>query len=120
MEKKLEGFQMYRHQSNPREEELHDEFVTKFSEKDMDLLVFGHLNSPSGSKPDDYLSEREQRIVISTIQWMGSPVGSKFLRKLGYYREEEFQPREKLFSNKIACLEKQLSKIPVWIKALFV
>lgn len=119
MENKLEGFKTYRHAENPREKELHDEFIKENSERDMDYIVFGHLNSPSGAKPDDYLNERERRIVVSTIQWLASPVGTHFLRTVGYCEEIEFLPREELFSSKIACLEKQLAKIPIWIKSIF-
>jgi hypothetical protein len=119
MEKKLKGFKTYRHSSNPKEKELHDTFTNEFSERDMDYVVFGHLNSSSGAKPDDTLSEREQRIVVSVIQWLSSPVGTHFLRSVGYCEEKEFLPRERLFSAKIACLEQQLAKIPLWIKTLF-
>lgn len=119
MKKTVEGFKVYRHASNPKEEELHDEFVSQMSTRDMDYIVFGHKNSPSGSTPDDYLSERERRIVVSTIQWLGSPVGQTFLRRLGYCEEEEFLPKERLFSEKIAHLEKRLAKIPNWLKLIF-
>ena len=116
---KLKGFKTYRHANNPKEKELHDQFVSQYSIRDMELIVFGHLESPSGTKPDGNLNERERKIVVSTVQWLGSPVGHSFLRSVGYYEEEEFIPRENLFSTKIACLEQQLDKIPIWIKSIF-
>lgn len=119
MSKKLEGFKTYRHESNPKEKELHDNFIKEMSFRDMDFIVFGHSKSPNGSHPDDYLSDRERKIVVSTIQWLGSPVGHHFLRNVGFCEEVEYSVKERLFSDKIAKLEAKLAKIPIWIKALF-
>lgn len=41
------------------------------------------------------------------------------LRERGFYPLEEFQAKERLLSEKVACLEKQLDKIPRWIKSIF-
>jgi len=83
--KKLEGFKLYRHKSNPKEKEFHDKFLKEHNRdgyNDMDLIVFGH--SPNSFSPNDYLSDREKEIVLSTIQWLGSPVGQGFLSKCGF------------------------------------
>lgn len=119
MEEKLKGFKTYRHINNPKEEKLHDEFVSRYTPEDMNQIVFGGLVHPSERQIDNILSEREQRIVVSTIQWLGSHSGDKFIRSLGYCEEHEFDQREKNWSQKLACLEDQLSKIPKWIKALY-
>lgn len=88
----MEGFNIHRHMSNPKEKELHDKFIEdfidrKYSANTIDRLVFGH---PSNSfDPNDYLSDREKQIVISTIQWLGSPVGQGFLRDCGFKLENK-------------------------------
>ena len=54
----------------------------------MDYIVFGSLR-PSQDIPDDYLSDREKNIVLSTIQWLGSPVGQGFLRDCDFELKNE-------------------------------
>jgi len=114
----LKGFKTYRHADNPKEKELHDQFVRLYSIKDMERIVFGHTD-PTGNVPSGRLSVREQRIVISTVQWLFTTVGYSFIRSLGFCEEREFIPKEKLFSTKIASLEKQLDKIPRWIRLIY-
>ena len=80
----VKGFKTYRHESNPKEKELHDKFIKEYIDCEkwtcpVDLLIF-----PSCMLPSDYLSDREKQIVISTIQWLGSPVGQSFLRDCGF------------------------------------
>ncbi len=36
-----------------------------------------------GTGPAGFLSERELKIVATTIQWLGTPVGKDFLREAG-------------------------------------
>jgi len=81
----MEGFKTYRHDSNPKEKELHDKFIEMFGSS-MELIPLT-LNS-RGTGSDDFLSEREEKIVISTIQWLGSPVGQSFLRSCGFELKE--------------------------------
>lgn len=47
--------------------------------KEMDVLVFGCDDSFS---PNDHLTEREGKIVMTIIQWLGTPVGQGFIDKL--------------------------------------
>ena len=81
----MEGYKTHRHTNNPKEKEFHDKFLEQHNREhhnDMDLIVFGH---PSNSlDPEDYLSTRERRIVLSTIQWLGSSVGRNFLEQCGF------------------------------------
>ena len=81
----MEGYKTYRHKKNPKEKELHDNFLKEHDREgyaDMDLIVFGH---PSDSlMPNDYLTDRERKIVLSTIQWLGSSVGQSFLTSCGF------------------------------------
>lgn len=84
----LEGFKKYRHNDNPKEKEFHDKFIKDYIDCEkctcpVDLLVFPACNN-SVMHPSDYLTDREKRIVISAIQWLGSPVGQSFLRDCGF------------------------------------
>ena len=73
----------YRFPTNPIEKAFVEAFLKGYSARNnMDLLVFGH--PPTSQSPRDFLNEREQEIVVSTIQWLGSPVGQSFLDELGF------------------------------------
>ena len=80
----MKSFKEHRFESNPQEKIFVDEFIKEhgFYANDIDLIVFGH---PSNSMaPKDYLSDREKDIVVSVIQWLGSPVGQGFLNSCGF------------------------------------
>ncbi len=82
----MKSFKEYRFDQNPKEKEFVDTFISQFSHYgNMDLIIFGH--TPNGT-PLDRLSEREESIVVSTIQWLGSPVGQGFLQTLGFEIKE--------------------------------
>lgn len=48
---------------------------------DASFIVFGQKEGHSFT-PTDYLSEREEKIVLGLIQWLGTPVGQSFIREL--------------------------------------
>jgi len=82
------GYKVYRHESNPKEKEFHDTFMKDYSRfGDMSMIVFPP--NERGSRPNDYLTDREAKIVISTIQWLGSPVGQGFLNRCGFIAKPE-------------------------------
>jgi hypothetical protein len=86
----MKGFKTYRHDSNPKEKELHDKFLKDHifdKNVDIDLLVFPPAN-PSQRYAVDTLSDREKQIMLSTIQWLGSPVGQSFLKDCGFVLAE--------------------------------
>jgi hypothetical protein len=73
----------HRFEKNPQEKIFVDEFLKQHSSRnDLDLIVFGHPNN--SATPKDYLSDREKDIVLSAIQWLGSPVGQGFLDSCGF------------------------------------
>lgn len=72
----MEGYKTYRHNSNPLEKIIHDEFVKQFDISDVEQIVFPTDNN---QKPTDTLSAREMKLIITAIQWTGSPVGNKFI-----------------------------------------
>jgi len=83
----MKSFKEYRHRSNPKEKEFHDKFLQDHSKGvDMSLIVFGHVGN--GTRPLGYLTPREEDIVLSTIQWLGSPVGQGFLNSCGFKEEK--------------------------------
>jgi hypothetical protein len=45
------------------------------------------LQIDNKGNPLEYLSEREKKIMISTIQWLGSPVGQGFLKECGFEKK---------------------------------
>ena len=49
--------------------------------KNLDMGIFG---SDKGFTPNNYLSYREEQVVFSLIQWLGTHVGQSFLRECGY------------------------------------
>lgn len=91
MADKLEGFKTYRHASNPKEKEFHDKFLEEhINDRNarIDLLVFSPANEAQ-TRAVDTLSDREKQIMLSTIQWLGSPVGQHFLRTCGFVPADE-------------------------------
>ena len=83
---KLQGFNTHRHESNPKEKELHDKFIKDFITYKSDLLdvIVFRAQNDSQTIPNDYLSERERQICITIVQWMGLPIGQAFLRDCGF------------------------------------
>ena len=84
-DKKLVGFKTYRHKDNPREREFHDKFIEWYMRGDIlsDLLVFPPAND-NQTRAESTLSDREKRIVITMVQWMGTPLGQSLLRECGF------------------------------------
>lgn len=77
----IEILKQHRFEQNPKEKQFVDDFLNDYSGYNtMDLIVFGHAST--AMQPKDFLSEREKSIVLSTIQWLGSPVGQGFLEKV--------------------------------------
>lgn len=82
----MQGFNVHRHNRNPLEKIFHDKFISEFvnpvySPNILDKIIFG---TNSSNNPSDYLTEREINIAITTIQWLGSPVGQGFLESCGF------------------------------------
>lgn len=84
---RLVGFKTYRLDSNPEEVVFHKTFRTEHLEAKhsckLDLLIFPSEDQ-SGGTPSEYLTDREKEVMLSTIQWLGSPIGQSFLNKCGY------------------------------------
>jgi hypothetical protein len=87
----IESFKMYRHSTNPKEKEFYEKFMRFHNREnytDMDYIVFGQSDA-NGSVPADYLTNREKKVVLSAMQWLGSPVGQGYLHTCGFEPKEE-------------------------------
>jgi hypothetical protein len=82
----MNGYNTHRHENNPKEKEFHDKFNSDFMSAKYDIntidrLIFGHYDY---LYPNDYLNDREKKIILSAIQWLGSPIGQTFLNTCGF------------------------------------
>jgi hypothetical protein len=70
----------YRLTTNPMEKTFHDSFKEKFG-KDPDTLsaIIHGWKDDSQDIPVKELTTEEQSICLNMIQWLGSPVGQRFL-----------------------------------------
>lgn len=106
-ERKIQSYKSYRLERNESEKKLHDAFIQGFSAKYLEEIV--------GKK----LSDDDLRLIVTIIQWLGTPIGEGFLREQDFCKKEDFYKREQLFAKKISNLEDDLEKIPDWIKAIY-
>lgn len=89
MNKFIQSNKMHRLDKNPQEKTFLEVFNDQHTKQnnDVDLIVFGH--EENSFTPKDYLNDREKIIVVSTIQWLGSPVGQGFLNNCGFSSKSE-------------------------------
>lgn len=78
----------YRFKDNPKEKEFHDKFIKIFehdlrAKTTLSAIIFGWDNDRQ-EYPLRYLTEDEEDICLSLIQWLGSPVGQSFLMECGF------------------------------------
>lgn len=83
------SYKKYRFKDNPKEKDLHDEFIRRFSEdsKTLSAIVFG-WKTDRQDVPLEYLTDREKMICLTLIQWLGSSVGQGFLIDCGFKLDE--------------------------------
>jgi hypothetical protein len=70
----ISGYNTHRHLNNPVEKQLHDNFLEHINSNNINEIIFGQ-----GSI--EQLTEREMRIAVSAIQWIGSPIGRGLYNK---------------------------------------
>lgn len=79
------GFKDYRLKENDEYYAKEIKALEVFNERtyleNIDLIVFGQKPGTS-MEANDNLTERERKIVLSTIQWLGTPVGQSFLEEI--------------------------------------
>ena len=78
----------YRFKENPKEQEFHDKFKQMFEISNttrnlLSAIIFGWKDA-SQNYPNEYLTDKEEDICLNLIQWLGSPVGQRFLDSCGF------------------------------------
>lgn len=84
MNENRRGLRTNRFKSNPLEKEFSDAWV-KFGILNLDDML-DTRKFQMGRAPE--VSERDEIVAATVIQWLGSPVGQNWLRDLGYERKE--------------------------------
>jgi hypothetical protein len=81
---KTSGFKEYRLKKDDKYYSKEIKALTIFNEDHLEhasSIVFGQKDD-TGSFPNEYLTDREEKIVLGVIQWLGTPVGQGFLNRL--------------------------------------
>jgi hypothetical protein len=81
---KTSGFKEYRLKKDDKyyaKEIKALEIFNKDHLKDASSIVFGQKEG-TGFYPNEYLTDREEKIVLGVIQWLGTPVGQGFIDEL--------------------------------------
>lgn len=81
---KTSGYKEYRLKKDDKyyaKEVLALEIFNRDYLSDANLIVFG-TQEGTGFDPKDYLSDREESIVLGVIQWLGTPVGRGFINEV--------------------------------------
>lgn len=81
---KTSGFKEYRLKDNDKYYKDEINALKVFNEDHItyaDLIVFGQKGVTS-MEANDNLSEREEKIVLGVIQWLGTPVGKSYIKKV--------------------------------------
>lgn len=76
----MKGLKTYRHASNPQEKVFHDTFIKNYGDGLAQILK----PVTSNGYVNEFCSKEEEETMITTIQWLGSPVGIGFLRDCGF------------------------------------
>lgn len=84
------GLHQYRFQTNPLEEKFAEDWEKLNTRPHSGNCLVDSIVSKDWNNPN-YATDREIEICASVIQWLGSPVGQKFLLEVGF----EFKAPEK-------------------------
>ena len=81
---KTSGFKEYRLKENDRYYEKEIRALEVFNQDHLnyaDLIVFGQKEA-TAMTANDTLTDREEKIVLGVIQWLGTPVGQGFISRV--------------------------------------
>lgn len=81
---KTSGFKEYRLKEGDKYYEKEIKVLEVFNNDHLehaDLIVFGQKEG-SGMGAKDFLTDREKKIVLGVIQWLGTPVGRGFINQV--------------------------------------
>ncbi len=82
-EEEVKGHSAYRMENSDPYYDLERKYIQVFNElcrSGFDINYFGGMNN-SGTGAKRYLTDEEKRIVLTVIQWLGTPVGQAFLEQ---------------------------------------
>lgn len=83
-EKAIEGHSAYRMNNSDSYNDLERAYFYSFKElcrTGFDINYFGGMND-RGTEAKRYLTDEEKRIILTVIQWLGTPVGQTFLEEV--------------------------------------
>lgn len=81
---KTSGFKEYRLKENDKYYKDEINSLKIFNKEHLyhaDLIVFGQKEGTS-LEANDSLTDREEKIVLGVIQWLGTPVGKSFINQV--------------------------------------
>ena len=81
---KTSGFKDYRLKEDDKYYSRENKALEIFNREHLNhasSIVFG-VKEGTGFFPNEYLTDREEKIVLATIQWLGTPVGQGFITQL--------------------------------------
>ena len=107
----MKGNKTYRHEQNPEEKRFHDEFIKQHGDHNMSAIVLEPKNG--GMSPSRHLTPEEENIVVSGMQWLGSPLGQSFLRDMGYEKPPE-EPKKPMTDKERRYITKRCRKTSGW------
>lgn len=79
----MEGLKTYRHGKNPDEKMIHDKFVS-LGRDQMSYILYGGFNGPK-----QHVTDHEAQVMITTVQWLCTPVGRDFMSSCGFELVDE-------------------------------
>lgn len=89
--KDIESFNKHRLNDKNKQELIQVETAKKvLIGLNPDLIIFGTKQGSTSDMPNDYLTDREKQIMLTTLQWLGSHVGQCYLRDCGLLNEFKY------------------------------
>jgi len=82
----------YRFEQNPDEKKIVEQFINRYGDLGTQdgLRKFTDVALTEKMREDGYyLTEREEMIILNTIQWLKSPVGKFFMKEVEQQIEEK-------------------------------
>lgn len=94
---KNKGLRQYRFRNNPLEEKFANEWEKINSggfREVLDFMLSKDVNCPNSMD----ISDRDREVAATIIQWLGSPVGKGFLKKVGFVEYPDINKISKLIT----------------------
>ena len=85
-----------RHNRVLQDEQYYDDerkFVAEFNNKnkkadyEISMLIHGSGEGRNYDRPKEWVTDKEKEIIMTVIQWLGTPVGKSFLGNCGFTKK---------------------------------